>query len=121
MLPDRYPFYVANRPETPNTDLAVTDKYSGEVATRVALAGAADIDRAIAAAVRAAAPMRRMAAYERQAVLVHCVERFTERAEELALALCIEAGKPIRDARGEVTRLIDTFRVAAEESVRMLG
>jgi len=121
MLRDRYPFYVANRPETPNADLAVTDKYSGEVATRVALAGATDIDRAIAAAVRAAVPMRRMAAYERHAVLAHCAQRFTERAEELALALCIEAGKPIRDARGEVTRLVDTFRVAAEESVRMVG
>jgi acyl-CoA reductase-like NAD-dependent aldehyde dehydrogenase len=52
---------------------------------------------------------------------MHCVERFRERAEELAVALCIEAGKPIRDARGEVTRLVDTFRVAAEESVRMTG
>jgi acyl-CoA reductase-like NAD-dependent aldehyde dehydrogenase len=51
-------------------------------------------------------------------VLQHCVGRFTERFDELALALCIEAGKPIRDARGEVTRLIDTFRMAAEESVR---
>src|SRR5262245_23622427 len=37
------------------------------------------------------------------------------------MALCSEAGKPINDARGEVTRLIDTFRVAAEESVRILG
>ena len=37
------------------------------------------------------------------------------------MALCIEAGKPIRDSRGEVTRLIDTFRVAAEESVRIHG
>ena len=37
------------------------------------------------------------------------------------MALCIEAGKPIHDARGEVTRLIDTFRIAAEESVRIDG
>jgi acyl-CoA reductase-like NAD-dependent aldehyde dehydrogenase len=37
------------------------------------------------------------------------------------MALCIEAGKPINDARGEVTRLCDTFRVAAEESVRITG
>src|SRR5689334_21517793 len=65
--------------------------------------------------------MRAMAAYERQAVLMHCVERFRERADELAVALCIEAGKPIRDSRGEVTRLIDTFRVAAKESVRLGG
>ena len=46
---------------------------------------------------------------------------FTERHEELSRALCIEAGKPINDARGEVTRLIDTFRIAAEESVRIYG
>ncbi len=35
--------------------------------------------------------------------------------------MCIEAGKPIRDARGEVTRMLDTFRIAAEESVRIHG
>jgi acyl-CoA reductase-like NAD-dependent aldehyde dehydrogenase len=116
-----YPLYLANKAETPNADLAVTDKFSGEIATRVALADAAMIDRAIGAAVTAAAPMAAMAAYERQNVLMHCVRRFTERADELAAALCIEAGKPIRDSRGEVTRLIDTFRIAAEESVRMTG
>jgi acyl-CoA reductase-like NAD-dependent aldehyde dehydrogenase len=37
------------------------------------------------------------------------------------MALCIEAGKPINDAEGEVTRLIDTFQIAAEESTRMHG
>lgn len=36
------------------------DKYTGEVATRVALADVATIDRAIAAAVNAAKPMRNM-------------------------------------------------------------
>jgi acyl-CoA reductase-like NAD-dependent aldehyde dehydrogenase len=118
---ESYPYYIANRPEAPNQDLEVLDKYSGQVATRVALADSAAIDRAIEAATQAAEPMARMAAFERQAVLQHCVTRFQERAEELALALCVEAGKPIRDSRGEVTRLIDTFRVAAEESVRITG
>ncbi|MFT3764857.1 MAG: aldehyde dehydrogenase family protein [Minicystis sp.] len=121
MLKDRYPYYLANRPLQPNADLAVTDKYTGEVATRVALADAATIEQAIAAAARAARPMRELAPYARQEVLEHCVRRFRERAEELAEALCVEAGKPIRDARGEVTRLIDTFKVAAEEAVRIDG
>ncbi len=120
-LRDTYPLYLANKAEQPNADLEVTDKFTGEVATRVAMADAATIDRGIAAAVAAAEPMARMAAYERQAVLAHCVRRFTERQDELAQALCIEAGKPIRDSRGEVGRLIDTFRIAAEESVRMTG
>jgi acyl-CoA reductase-like NAD-dependent aldehyde dehydrogenase len=120
-LKETYPLYLANEAQQPNTDLAVTDKYTGAVATRVALADAATIDAGIAAAVEAAEPMRRMASYERQAVLQHCVDRFTERRDELAYALCVEAGKPINDSRGEVGRLIDTFRIAAEESVRMQG
>ncbi len=121
MLKEAYPYYLANEAVEANTDLVVTDKYSGEVATRVALADAEAIERAIAASVEATVPMRRMAAYERQDVLQHCVGRFQERYEELAQALCVEAGKPIKDAKGEVSRLIDTFRVAAEESVRLPG
>ena len=120
-LQPRYPLYLANEAVFANEDLAVTDKFTGAVATRVALADAKMIDAGIAAAVEAAEPMARMASYERQAVLTHCIHRFTERAEELALALCVEAGKPIKDSRGEVGRLIDTFRIAAEESVRMTG
>lgn len=121
MLAAQYPFYLANRPEQPNAELEVTDKFRGGTATRVAMADAGDIDRAIGAAAAAAPEMRRMPPYERQQVLMHCVQRFSERAEELAMALCIEAGKPIKDSRGEVTRLIDTFRMAAEESVRIGG
>ena len=121
MLRESYPYYLANRAESPNRDLAVIDKYSGREATRVALADEAAIDRAIAAAADAARPMRELKAYQRQAVLQHCVRRFSERADELAESLCIEAGKPIRDSRGEVSRLIDTFRIAAEESVRLTG
>jgi acyl-CoA reductase-like NAD-dependent aldehyde dehydrogenase len=120
-LKDVYPLYLANEAQQPNTDLEVTDKFTGEVAFRCALADAATIDAGIAATVEAAEPMARMPAYERQAVLQHCVSRFKERFDELAFALCVEAGKPINDAEGEVTRLIDTFRIAAEESVRMTG
>jgi acyl-CoA reductase-like NAD-dependent aldehyde dehydrogenase len=117
----RYPYYLANRPVTASDVLAVTDKYTQKVVTEVALADERAVDQAIASAQGAADPMRRMAAYERQRVLEHCVARFRQRAEELAYVLCVEAGKPIRDSRGEVTRLIDTFRAAADESVRSRG
>ena len=121
MLKETYPYYLANEAVYANTDLEVTDKYSGKVATRVAMADAKTIDEAIAWSVKAEKAMAQMAPYERQAILNHCVKRFQERFDELALALCIEAGKPIKDAKGEVTRLIDTFRVAAEEAVRIDG
>jgi acyl-CoA reductase-like NAD-dependent aldehyde dehydrogenase len=118
---ESYPYYLNNEAVYANRDLPVVDKYSGDVRYLVALADEAAIDRAIAGAVAAAEPMRKLKAYERQAVLMHCVKRFTERADELSESLCVEAGKPIKDSRGEVSRLIDTFRIAAEESVRMLG
>jgi acyl-CoA reductase-like NAD-dependent aldehyde dehydrogenase len=121
MLKNAYPCYLANEAQQPNSALDVFDKYSGAVAARVALADPATIERAISAAVAAEAPMRRFPPFARQAVLEHCVSRFRERFDELALALCIEAGKPIKDSEGEVTRLIDTFRVAAEEAVRIDG
>lgn len=121
MLKDTYPYYLANRPETPNADLEVRDKYSGEVVTSVAMADDAALKKAVDAASRAFESMRKLRPFERKAALQHCVERFGQRAEELAQAICIEAGKPIRDSRGEVTRLMDTFRIAAEESVRMNG
>lgn len=120
-LEKTYPLYLNNKAAWPNADLAVTDKYTGEIAFHTALASAPIIGEAITGAVAAAEPMARMASYERQAILNHCVKRFGERFDELAFALCVEAGKPIADAEGEVTRLIDTFRIAAEESVRNYG
>ena len=120
-LKETYPLYLNNKAQQPNTDLEVTDKFTGKIAFRTALATPEIIDQAIAGAVQATEPMAKLASYERQAVLQHCVDRFKERFDELAYALCVEAGKPIKDSEGEVTRLIDTFRIAAEESVRMYG
>lgn len=120
-LKSSYPHYIAGRPSSPNTGIEVLDKYSGKRATRVPLADAATVRKAIAAAHDARAAMAAFPPHARRQVLEHCVQRFQERQEELALALCIEAGKPIADARGEVSRLIDTFRIAAGEATRIGG
>ncbi|QNP40983.1 aldehyde dehydrogenase family protein [Lysobacter solisilvae (ex Woo and Kim 2020)] len=121
MLAKRYPCYLANQPVSMRQELDVLDKYTGKRATRVALADAAAVRKAIVAAHKARAAMAAFPPDARRDVLEHCVRRFGERFEELAQALCIEAGKPIRDARGEVTRLIDTFRIAAGEATRNAG
>ena len=121
MLNKTYPYYLANQAQQPNNDLVVLDKYSGKPATRVAVPDAKAVEKAIAAAVKATEPMRQFKPWARQAVLQHCAKRFAERRDELAEALCIEAGKPIKDAAGEVTRLIETFQIAAEEAVRING
>ena len=116
-----YPYYLAGRAVAANTDLEVRDKYGGGVATRVAFADSATVRKALVAAHRARPAMAAFPPDARRDVLEHCARRFTERSEELALALCIEAGKPIADARGEVERLVDTFRIAAGEATRIGG
>ncbi len=121
MLRESYGFILAGRMVDSKTELAVTNKYTGHVATRVARADAAAVQKAIAAAAESFDQTRRLPPYKRQEILNALVQRISQRHEELARVLCIEAGKPIRDARGEVTRLIDTLRVSAEEAVRIDG
>jgi acyl-CoA reductase-like NAD-dependent aldehyde dehydrogenase len=121
MVRPQFPYFLANRAEKPNADLAVTNKYTGEVATRVALANSEILLQAIAAADEAAISMRRMPAWHRKRVLQHVAQRCRERAEELASGLTVEAGTPIKYARGEVERLIDTLEISAEESTRIYG
>ncbi len=121
MLKKQYPYYLANEPVQANFDLKVNNKFNGELVSEVSLAKPETIDKAIEWTVKARDEMRRLPSYHKAEVLHYCVNRFKERFEELAQALCLEAGKPIRDARGEVTRLIDTFRIAAEEAVRFGG
>ena len=121
MLRPEYPFFLGNKAVQKNKDLPVTDKYTGETVTYVAMANSLDIKKAIEQAEEAALPMANLAPYKRQEIINHCVIRFQERFDELAESLTIEAGKPIKDSRGEVSRLIDTFRIAAEETVRQSG
>ena len=115
------PLHIAGDTVTTGEWLDVADKYRGDVAARVARAGADEVERAIASAHAARGAMAAFPPDARRDVLEHCVRRFEERREELAGLLCIEAGKPIRDSRGEVDRLIDTFRIAAGEATRIGG
>jgi aldehyde dehydrogenase (NAD+) len=60
MLREAYPYYLAGRAVQPNSDLVVTNKYTGQVACRVALADTQAIDAGIAAAAAAFEQTRRL-------------------------------------------------------------
>lgn len=121
MIKSSYPLYLGNEPVTTPSSIDVTNKFTGEKIASVSSASKETIDKAIALSVEARHAMGALASFERQAILEECVQEFRKRKEEFAHAVCVEAGKPIRDARGEVDRMIDTFKTAAEESVRMGG
>ncbi len=78
-------------------------------------------EEAVRAAQRAFQITRKMAGYERQAILRAISEGIGKRREEFAHLIALEAGKPIRTARAEVDRAVFTFAVAAEEATRIGG
>jgi len=79
------------------------------------------VERAVQAAVAAFEETRVLPVYERARALREISAGIKNRREELARIMSLEAGKPIRDALVEVDRAVFTFRLAAEESERMLG
>ena len=116
------PFYLGGKPLTPNSNLAVSNKYNGEEFCRVALADETHVETATQiAAGPGAKKMRDLPPYVRQQILQNVVDEAKRRRDEFGYYLAIEAGKPIKDARGEADRLIQTFQLAAEEATRIYG
>ncbi len=113
--------WLASEPATPNFDLEVRDKYSGELVGRTPLFDRAALQQAAAVAASAQEAMARLSPYRRREVLMRCAGEIASRSEEFARLICAEAGKPITDARREVSRAVETFTVAAEEAVRIPG
>jgi acyl-CoA reductase-like NAD-dependent aldehyde dehydrogenase len=105
----------------PNGTQDVLNPYTGEPAFRVSVAGEEEVARAIDAAARAFEVWSETPAHERSRILYRTSALLEERKEEFARTIALEAGKPIRDARGEVARAIQTFRFAAEEAKRLYG
>jgi acyl-CoA reductase-like NAD-dependent aldehyde dehydrogenase len=122
-----FPLYLAGEPILPGAGtpavgaLEVRDKFTGDVAATAGLASPEHIDAAFRAAESALPAMRALKSFERKSILRQVVSALVARQEEFAECLAIEAGKPLRDARGEIQRAIDTFEIASEEAVRVHG
>jgi acyl-CoA reductase-like NAD-dependent aldehyde dehydrogenase len=114
------PFYVAGRPESSGNVLAVTHPGSGEAVGETSYATPEQVEKAIAAAAKAAkAPAT--AAHQRAKALDHVSRSLEAQSEAVARLITGENGKPLKWARIEVSRAVSTFRWAAEEARRFSG
>ncbi|MEO8639415.1 MAG: aldehyde dehydrogenase family protein [Chloroflexota bacterium] len=115
------PIFLAGEFVKAGTPLEVRDPATDELVATTWQAGPDELERATVAAVDAFGATRRLASFERRDALAHVAERISQDADELAELLSRESGKPIRDAKGEVARGALTFRIAAEEALRING
>ena len=101
------------------TPYTVNCPYDGAPVGVVHRAGPDDLEQAIQAAERGYQVTRKLPGHKRASILRKIAESMTAASEELARTIALEAGKPIKQARGEVGRAIGVFNIAAEEAVRI--
>ncbi len=101
--------------------LPVLDKATGEELGRVPDLGVEETRAAIEAAHRAFKPWSRLLAKERSAVLRRWYELIIGNADQLALLLTKEQGKPLAEAKGEIHYAASFVEFFAEEAKRVHG
>ncbi|WP_270353716.1 NAD-dependent succinate-semialdehyde dehydrogenase [Microbacterium testaceum] len=109
------------RPASTGDRFDVIDPSTGDTLATVADASVADGDAALAAAHRAQESWGRTAPRERAEILRRAFEIVTARAEDFALAMTLEMGKPLAEARGEVAYGAEFLRWFSEEAPRISG
>ena len=99
----------------------VVNPATGEAIATIADGGAGDATAAIEAAGRTQPEWAAVPARERAEILRRAYELIVERADEVALLMTTEMGKPLAEARGEVTYGAEFFRWFSEEACRIRG
>lgn len=94
---------------------------TGDVMAALPLAGSADLDRALDASARAFRRWRTSTVDERAAVLHRAAALLRERADLVARHATLEQGKPLHEARGELSSCADLFDFHAEQCKRAHG
>ncbi|TVQ35530.1 MAG: NAD-dependent succinate-semialdehyde dehydrogenase [Geminicoccaceae bacterium] len=100
---------------------AVTNPVDGKVLAEVPMCGAAETRHAIEAADRALVGWRQETAKERARLLRRWFDLLTENADDLAMLMTLEQGKPLAEAKGEVAYGAAFVEWFAEEAKRVYG
>ncbi|MGZ4721299.1 NAD-dependent succinate-semialdehyde dehydrogenase [Oryzihumus sp.] len=109
------------RDSSDGATIKVEDPATGEVLTEVADATVADGTAALDAAVAAQADWASTPPRDRGEILRRAFEAITARADDFAMLMTLEMGKPLAESRGEVTYGAEFFRWFSEEAVRIHG
>jgi acyl-CoA reductase-like NAD-dependent aldehyde dehydrogenase len=110
--------FLSGRFQDRGKQLSVRNPFTGDIVATVARAGLDDVEEAVA---RARDHLPPPPAHVRAAVLERAARLVADRAESFARTICLEAGKPIRQARGEVSRCVDTLTFSAAEARTLSG
>jgi succinate-semialdehyde dehydrogenase / glutarate-semialdehyde dehydrogenase len=106
---------------TDGKTLAVEDPSTGDTLAQVADASVADGKAALDAACAVQDEWAKTPPRDRGEILRRAFELITERADDLALLMTLEMGKPLSESKAEITYAAEFFRWFSEEPVRIGG
>jgi succinate-semialdehyde dehydrogenase/glutarate-semialdehyde dehydrogenase len=109
------------RDATGGNTLDVEDPSTGEAIASVADATPEDAKAALDAACAVQEEWAAHPPRERGEILRRAFEAMAERADELALVMTLEMGKPLAESKAEISYASEFFRWFAEEAVRIEG
>jgi acyl-CoA reductase-like NAD-dependent aldehyde dehydrogenase len=113
--------YIAGAWTDSSKMVPVKAPYSGEIVDTVPEATPAQVEKCLAAAAKGARAMAQLTGYERNQILQKTAALLAERIEEFARTISLEEGKPLSEARGEVSRMPDLLRLCAFEGSQIRG
>jgi len=99
----------------------VTDPATEDMLATIATATENDIDDALSAARAGFETWRKTGTWERAAKIRRTADLIRERLEDIAVAMSLETGKPLAEARGETGAAADQFEWYSEETKRIYG
>ncbi len=121
MLNDHVPVLIGDQWCQRDSRFDVTNPATGDVLARVAECSAEDTRAAVAAAEEAGKTWKQVPAKQRATILRRWFELVTRHTDELARLMTLEQGKPLAEARGEVTYGAAFIEFFSEEAKRMAG
>ncbi len=116
-----YKMYLAGKWVASKNKIRVESPYDDSLVATVSAAVKSDYTKAITAAHKAFDITRNLPSYTREAICRQIADDLEKNSENFARTMSLEVGKAIKDARVEVSRGVQCFRVAAEEAKRVGG
>ncbi len=114
-----YPLLIGGKEVTTENHLNVLDPYDNGIIGKTYLAGKTELEKAIEAAQSCKNVLWQLPTHVRSNALQQISEELNTRLDELSRLLAAESGKPLKYAKGEIARAVQTFQLASEEAKRL--
>jgi len=114
-----YQIYSAGKFTTSKKTLDVKNPYNNTLIAKTYLADKHILNTAIEKALSVQGALKELSSLKKFEILLQISQLLNEDKKRLAEILCLESGKPIQYAIGEIERSVQTFLIAAEETKRL--